>query len=134
MPTPENGDPATTYRRRPGDVLAAVELGLRELGLTRLYLVACPLVGVLSVAAGVTAWCDGRTLRWRHAGQETIWPVADAAGAARRLAELASETGTRHKADAVGEEPWALRAEIIRDQGRVEQERHDARQDNGPEI
>lgn len=40
----------------------------------------------------------------------------------------------RHKADAVGEDPWALRAEIIRDQGRVEQERHDARPDSGPEL
>jgi hypothetical protein len=94
MPSPEDGNAATTYRRRPGDVLAAVELGLRELGLTRLYLVASPMVGVLSVATGVTAWCDGRTLRWQHAGQETVWPVADAAGAAQRLADLASETGT----------------------------------------
>jgi hypothetical protein len=80
---------AVTYRRQPADVLAAVEIVLRDLGLTRLYLAACPVVGVLSVAAGVTAWTDGRTLRWSHAGQQTTWPVADSEGAGRQLAELA---------------------------------------------
>jgi hypothetical protein len=74
-------------------VLAAVEAGLRDLGLSRLYLSACPLVGVLSVADGVTAWCDGRILCWRHEGAETRWPIADAAGAARELAELARQGG-----------------------------------------
>jgi hypothetical protein len=82
----------TAYRRRPCDVLAAVESGLTELGLTRLYVRACPLVGVISVVAGVTAWCDGRTLTWRHAGSDTSWPAADAEGAARQLAELARST------------------------------------------
>ena len=70
------------YRRSPGNVLAAVESGLRDLGLSHLYLRACPEVAVLSVAAGVTAWCDGRTLRWRHAGNGTTWSVADALGVA----------------------------------------------------
>ena len=79
----------TAYRRGPGNVLAAVEAGLRELGLTRLYLRACPIVGVLSVAHGVTAWCDGHTLTWRCAGVPTSWPIADAQGAAEQLAELA---------------------------------------------
>jgi hypothetical protein len=79
------------HRRPPGTVLAAVAAGLDDLGLSRLYLSACPLIGVLSVAAGVTAWCDGRTLRWRHNGTETRWPIADAAGAARELAELARQ-------------------------------------------
>jgi hypothetical protein len=77
------------YSRPPGAVLAAVESGLRDLGLSRLYGFACPLVGVLSVAYGVTAWCDGRTLRWTHGGAETRWPIADAQGAAEQLAELA---------------------------------------------
>jgi hypothetical protein len=76
-------------------VIAAVELGLRELGLTRMYVRACPLVGVISVAFGVTAWTDGRTLTWRHAGDDTIWPAADAEGAARQLAELARNTAGR---------------------------------------
>jgi hypothetical protein len=71
-------------------VLAAVEIVLRDLGHTRLYLRACPPVGVLSVAAGVTAWCDGRTLRWRHGGHDTIWSAADAEGAAHQLADLAA--------------------------------------------
>jgi hypothetical protein len=76
------------YRRRPAVVLAAVEAGLRDLGLSRLYLSACSLIGVLSVAPEVTAWCDGWTLRWRHSGAETRWPIADAQGAAEQLAEL----------------------------------------------
>jgi hypothetical protein len=79
------------YTRRPGTVLAAVEAGLRDLGLSHLYLSACSLVGVLSVAHGVTAWCDGRTLRWTHGGAETRWPIADAQGAAEQLAELARQ-------------------------------------------
>jgi hypothetical protein len=83
----------TAYRRRPGDVLAAVELGLRDLGLTHLYRQACPVVGVLSVAAGVTAWCDGQSLTWRHDGRDVRWSPADAPGAARALADLARSLG-----------------------------------------
>lgn len=79
------------YRRRPGNVLAAVEIGLRDRGFTRLYVKACPLIGVISVAFGVTAWCDGRTLRWRYGDKETTWSVADATGAAEQLAELAKQ-------------------------------------------
>ena len=82
-----------TYRRRPGDVLAAVELGLRDLGLTRLYRQACPRVAVLSVAVGVTAWCDGRTLTWRHGDHDVQWSPADATGAAEALADLARNLG-----------------------------------------
>jgi hypothetical protein len=81
------------YRRSPGAALAAVASGLDELGLSHVYLSACPLIGLLSVAVGVTVWCDGRTLRWRHDGTETRWPIADAAGAARKLAELARQGG-----------------------------------------
>jgi hypothetical protein len=81
------------YRRSPLTVLAAVEAGLRDLGMTHLYGSAHSLVGVLSVATGVTAWCDGRTLSWRHAGTETAWPIADAAGAAEQLAKLAQSAG-----------------------------------------
>jgi len=83
------------YRRRPGGVLAAVEAGLRDLGLSRLYVAACPVVGVLSVAAGVTAWCDGRTLSWRQAGEWVTWPIADAQGAAEQLAQLAEQSAGR---------------------------------------
>jgi hypothetical protein len=79
-----------TYRRQPTDVLAAIEIVLRDLGLTRLYLCACPIVGVISVSTNVTAWTDGRTVRWRHAGTETAWSAADTEGAACQLAELAT--------------------------------------------
>jgi hypothetical protein len=82
-----------SYRRRPADVIAAIEAGLRAHGLDRLYPAACPRIGVLSVAPGVTAWCDGRTLTWRHAGERVSWPIADAAGAARELAALATGSG-----------------------------------------
>jgi hypothetical protein len=84
-------DDVGAYRRRPADVLAAVEIMLRDLGLMRLYRTACPRVGVLSVTAGLTAWCDGRTLTWQHKGENTAWPVTDAEGAARRLAKLAGD-------------------------------------------
>jgi hypothetical protein len=86
---------ADTYRRRPADVLAAVEAGLRSLGVGRLYLAGCPPIAVLSVAPGVTAWCDGHTLTWKQAGEQVTWPVADVEGAARRLADLAANTGAR---------------------------------------
>jgi hypothetical protein len=77
------------YRRPPGDVLAAAEIVLRDLGLTRLYRFTDPAgIGVISVARGVTAWCDGRTVTWRHAGEQTIWTAADPEGAARQLAKL----------------------------------------------
>ena len=85
--------PATAYRRHPQVVLAAVESGLRELGLDHLYTHAYPAIGVISVAPGVTAWCDGRRLTCHHASGDLAWPAVDAAGAARQLAELAKSTG-----------------------------------------
>jgi hypothetical protein len=92
------------YRRRPGDVLAAVELGLRDLGLDHLYTHAYPLIGVISVAPGVTAWCDGRKLTCHHASGEITWPAADAEGAARRLAELAKSAEAS---------PWTAPAQTV---------------------
>jgi hypothetical protein len=86
---PERAAPVAAYRRRPGDVLAAVETGLRELGLDRLYTRAYPVIGVISVAPGVTVWCDGRWLTCHHASGDLTWAAADALGAARELAELA---------------------------------------------
>lgn len=75
--------------RRPGDVLAAVQIILRDLGLTQLYQSSSQAVALLSVAPGVTAWCDGWTVKWRHMGGQTTWTAADPEGAARRLAKLA---------------------------------------------
>lgn len=76
------------YRRPPTDVLAAVEIVLRDLGLTRLYRAAIPPIGLISVARGVTAWCDGRTVTWRHRDEKATWTAADPEGAARELAKL----------------------------------------------
>ena len=75
--------------RRPGDVLAAVEIVLRDLGLTQLYRSSGRTVGLLSVAPGVTAWCDGSAIKWRHMGGQTTWTATDPEGAAHRLAKLA---------------------------------------------
>jgi hypothetical protein len=82
--------PMPAYRRPAADVLMAAEIALRDLGLTRLYSSADAAagVGVLSVARGVTAWCDGRTVTWRHQGTESRWTAADPEGAARELAKL----------------------------------------------
>lgn len=71
------------YRRRPADVLAAVEIVLRDLGLTRLYRNASPLIGLISVARGVTAWSDGRTATWQFQCGQMRWSAADIEGAAR---------------------------------------------------
>ncbi|HEY2579124.1 MAG TPA: hypothetical protein VGI74_22680 [Streptosporangiaceae bacterium] len=80
----------SVYRRPPADVLAAVEIVLRDLGFTRLYRCVDPRigVGVLSVACGVTAWCDGRTVEWWHSGEDARWSAADPGGAAQQLAKL----------------------------------------------
>lgn len=78
------------YHRRPADVLKAVEIVLRDLGLTRLYWHTSPAnsIGLISVARGVTAWCNGQTVEWKHAGQRAAWTAADPEGAARQLAKL----------------------------------------------
>lgn len=76
------------YRRQPDKVLAAMEIVLRDLGLSRLYRAAIPPIGLISVARGVTAWCDGRTVTWWHANEESTWTAADPEGAARELALL----------------------------------------------
>lgn len=78
-------------------------LALRQLaelltwrGITRLTGSACDLIGVLSIASGVTAWTNGRVLWWRVNGEETSWPAADAEGAAARLAEQAGHGDRGH--------------------------------------
>ncbi|HEY3955593.1 MAG TPA: hypothetical protein VGM53_19665 [Streptosporangiaceae bacterium] len=79
----------TNYRRRPADVLAAVQAGLADLGVTRLYTASSPGRAVLSVSAGVTAWCDGQTVTWQQDGKPVTWTAADPLGAAQQLAEVA---------------------------------------------
>lgn len=82
------GPQTAPYRRHPADVLAAVEIVLRDLGLTRLYRNASPPIGLISIARGVTAWSDGRTLTWQTKHEQAQWPAADPEGAARQLAKL----------------------------------------------
>jgi hypothetical protein len=76
-------------RGHPGVILGAVEAALRQRGLDRLYGAACALYGVLSVALGLTVWCDGRAIMWQQDGDEVSWPAGDPEGAAKRLAALA---------------------------------------------
>lgn len=56
---------------------------------------AFPTAGLLCVTDDLTVWCYGNLLRWRHEGRDLTWPAADAYGAARRLAELISQTATQ---------------------------------------
>jgi hypothetical protein len=74
---------------RPSDVMRELVTLLRTQGLTRIYWAACAVAGVLSVAQGLTVWTDGRRLRWRVDGQDTLWPADDTEGAATQLAKLA---------------------------------------------
>ena len=75
-------------RQRPAEVLDALAAQLRERGLTHLYGASCGWFGVLSVAAGVTVWTNGRILWWHANGTNATWPAADHPGAARQLAGL----------------------------------------------
>ena len=47
-------------------------------------------IGVLSVAHGLSVWCDGRQLWWHRDGNRLTWPAGDPAGAARLLASSAT--------------------------------------------
>jgi hypothetical protein len=56
-----------------------------------LYGSACTMFGVLSVAYGLSVWCDGHQLWWHRDGQRTTWPASDPDGAARYLVDLAHD-------------------------------------------
>jgi hypothetical protein len=86
--------PRPPARLRPADVLRALADLLRVAGITRLYGSACTIIGVLSVAYGLTVWTDGRRLWWDRDGSQATWPAADPDGAARILATL-----TRNQAE-----------------------------------
>jgi hypothetical protein len=81
--------PVRPPRQAPAGALHALATHLRQRGVTDLYGAACPRSGVLSLP-GVTVWTNGRVLWWRAGNNQTTWPATDAAGAARRLAGLAS--------------------------------------------
>jgi hypothetical protein len=63
---------------------------LARRGVTRTYTAASPVIAVISVAPGLTAWTNGRQLWWAHGGQRRTWPATDPEGAAALLAALAS--------------------------------------------
>jgi hypothetical protein len=83
---------------RPANVVRALADLLRADGITRVYGNACTMLGVLSIACGLTVWTDGRRLWWDRDGHQTTWPAADPDGAARLLAALARNqpTGPPH--------------------------------------
>lgn len=79
--------PSTPYR--PGDVIRDLVTLLRGHGLTRLYWSACAALAVVSVAEGLTVWCDGHHLTCRYQGTQATWPVGSTDQAASDLATLA---------------------------------------------
>jgi hypothetical protein len=78
-------------RLRPANVIHALADLLRADGITRLYGNACTMLGVLSIADGLTVWTDGRRLWWDRDGHQVSWPAADPDGAARHLVALARD-------------------------------------------
>jgi hypothetical protein len=78
-------------RLRPVDVLRALADLLRARGITRLYGSACTMLGVLSVANGLSVWTDGRQLWWRTGDNQTTWPATDPNSAARLLTTLTQD-------------------------------------------
>jgi hypothetical protein len=75
---------------RPGDIAADLAVLLRIRGLVpAVYAPAGAVLAVVSITAGLTAWTDGITLAWRHAGTRTTWPAGDIPGAAVQLARIA---------------------------------------------
>ncbi len=77
----------------PGSLAAVVARLLARHGLTRVYTAACQVVAVISVAAGLTVWTNGRQLWWDEHGRPRAWPGADPEGAAAHLAGLAGPPG-----------------------------------------
>ncbi len=73
----------------PASIAAALATMLAGHGLTRIYIAACSVIAVISVAAGLTAWTNGRLLWITRDGHKESWPATDAGAAAARLAALA---------------------------------------------
>jgi hypothetical protein len=84
--------PVQTGTGRPTPAAAAYALTgqLAQLGITRVYTAATDQHAVISVAAGLTVWTNGRILWWHHLAQPGCWPAADPAPAAAQLAALVS--------------------------------------------
>ena len=80
--------PPGTWNASPASIATALATLLARHGLTRIYVAACSAIAVVSVAAGLTVWTNGRLLWVTVGGQREIWP-ADTEAAAARLAALA---------------------------------------------
>ncbi len=52
----------------PGHLAATVARLLARHGLTRVYTAACQVLALISVAAGLTVWTNGRRLWWDEHG------------------------------------------------------------------
>jgi hypothetical protein len=92
-PRPPAARPATDWHR-PADISRELLTLLRTHGLTHLYWSACGILAVISIAPGVTAWCDGRYLTCHYQGTRATWPAASTEQAARELAQLAQQPGS----------------------------------------
>jgi hypothetical protein len=86
-PRPPAAPPATAWHR-PADISRELVTLLRTHGLTHLYWSACAILAVISVAPGLTAWCDGRYLICHYQGTRATWPAASTEQAACELAQL----------------------------------------------
>jgi hypothetical protein len=62
--------PSAASPASPASVAATVAALLAGDGLTRIYTAACQVIAVISVAAGLTAWTNGRQLWVTHGGQQ----------------------------------------------------------------
>jgi hypothetical protein len=82
----------TGIRGHAGAILCELEAGLRRRGVVGLYGAASAPYGVLSVAPGLTVWCDGTRLSWATGGRWAFWPASDPEGAAEELAKLTTTT------------------------------------------
>ncbi len=81
--------PPGTGTASPASTAATLAALLAGHGLTRIYVAACSVIAVISVAAGLTAWTNGHLLWITRDGQRETWPAAETGAAAARLAALA---------------------------------------------
>jgi hypothetical protein len=90
-PGPHAPATRTPTRHRPADITRELTTLLRTHGLSRLYWSACAILAVISIAPGLTVWCDGRYLTWTQHGTRTTILAHDTCTAAEHLAHLARQ-------------------------------------------
>ena len=101
-PAPPTGEPAVpgrgpfprpalpgTGQATPAAAAATLARHLTAQGIADIYTAASDRYALVSVAAGLTVWTNGRVLWWDHPGQPGTWPATDPVPAAARLAALA---------------------------------------------